>query len=646
MCGISGIVGRVDEHELRRMTQFLYHRGPDDGAVWLSPSGAAGLGHRRLRIIDLTDAARQPMRSQDGRHTLVYNGEIFNFQELRRDLEGRGHTFRTRSDSEVLLAAWVQWGDGLLQRLVGQFAFAVWDETERALFAARDHLGVKPLYYTRENDGLLFASEIKALLAARPALRTARREALPGYLAYLWNAGDETFFPGVYRLAPGCWLRYRNGELHTGEYWNPADAARRSVQGNDTQRAAEFRARFGDAVVSQLASDVPLGLLLSGGLDSTALLAAIHAAGSTVRALTATYTPESRARDVFDDDLPFAREAAVRFDTPLDVRALDADVPALLARAVWHLDEPLADPTVVTNLALTAAAKSDMTVLLSGMGADEILAGYPRYPAAMLAGRIPGAGPLLRGAARAAAALEKRGGLSAGTARRAQFLAAHADKPFFERFLGYSTYWDAAGQNELFARDLAVTDHDLSAAHRRIFEHHADLSPLTRLLIVDLRLFLPHLNLENMDKTSMANAVEMRVPFLDHRLVEFALALPDGDKLRGTTRKHVLRRAFRSEIPQSILHRRKTGYSPPVRSWVRTTLREEMRDVLFSAQARGRGLWNAPVLERCFHENDEGTRDHSMKLWQLYVLEHWFRTFIDTFPAEPPHDPASLARVD
>ena len=649
MCGIAGIIGTVDEAQLRLMTQMLYHRGPDDGAVWTGLG--AGLGHRRLSILDLSEAGRQPMTTPDGRFVLVYNGEIFNYPELRAELEGRGHVFRSRTDSEAVLHACVEWGEEAVHRFVGQFAFGFWDTRERTLLLARDHFGIKPLYLSVQDDSLYFASEAKAIVAALPRTRRMRTDLLPQYLSFLWVPGADTMFDGVERLAPGTVAVYRDGELRTRRYWDPIEKWRDAgpAQSSPMQRDEEFRDLLRRSVQSQLASDVPLGLLLSGGVDSTILLSEMKEAGKDVRAFTAAYSSASRGRDVFDDDLPFARMAAQDAGADLEVAELEADVPALLPEAVWHLDEPLADPTVVTNLALTRRAKQRLTVLLTGMGADEILAGYPRYPAVLFGERlrfVPSVfvhmlAGLLHSAVRVGFLPIERG-------RRPLYLLRHLPQPFVERFLGYSTYNSSGDLHRLLSGDVRGTAgmERIHAVHQELFARTNGMTPLSRMLAVDLCTFLPQLNLENMDKTGMANAVELRVPFLDHRLVEYSMALPDDDKLRSNARRKVLlRRAYRDRIPDPILRRPKTGYSPPVRGWMRDSLREYTEDILLSRAASERGLFERDRIEQLLRENGEGREDHSMRLWQLLVLETWFRTYLDGTLHAPAVEPDALPDV-
>ncbi|MDX9759710.1 MAG: asparagine synthase (glutamine-hydrolyzing) [Bacteroidota bacterium] len=654
MCGIAGMLGACDETAVRTMTQMLWHRGPDDGAVWTGTD--AGFGHRRLKIIDLTDAARQPMCSEDGRAVLVFNGEIFNYRELRATLATRGHRFRTTSDSEVLLHACMEWGEDVVRHLTGQFAFAFHDTAQRATLLVRDHLGVKPLYYAERDGTLYFASEAKAIAAVLPASRVPRLDMLAPFVAFLWIPGNETFFSGIHRLPPGTRAWWRDGRLRVETWWDPVarwEELAHDSDGADTrtasQRGEELRELLGEVVRDQLVSDAPLGLLLSGGVDSTILLAEMAALAHTPRAFTATYGAISRARDVFDDDLPFARAAARHFAAALTVETLEDDLPTLLPAAVWHCDEPLADPTIVTNLALTRRAGQSLTVLLTGMGADEIFAGYPRYPATMLGESLRAVPALFPRMAHGLLGAALRGGLvPIARARRPLQLLTHLHKPFSERYLGYSSYASTAELHSLLAGDLrdTATDHTMFAWHRDVLRRTENLSPLARLLATDLVTFLPRLNLENTDKTGMANGVELRVPFLDHRLVEFAMRLPDADKLgRGDVRKVLLRAAWTGRVPEDILHRAKTGYSPPVRGWIRETHRAYIRDILLSDRAAQRGVFTRSAIETLFEENDRGRADHALRLWSLLVFETWMREYVDRRDWRPAHDPAALPRV-
>lgn len=646
MCGIAAIVGEVDEHELRVMTQMQFHRGPDDGAIWINEKRTAGLGHRRLSIIDRSAAGRQPMISPDGRFVLTYNGEIFNYRELRMLLEKYGHRFRSRTDSEVLLHGYMEWGKEILDRLVGQFAFVVWDEERGSVFAARDHLGIKPLYYCALSGKLYVASEAKAILAVRPDTHQINWKALPSYLAFLWTTGDETFFHSIRKLQPGHWMTFEDCVLRTEPYWTPLDVQEELLLERE-ERTERFYSFFSESVQSQLMSEVPIGLLLSGGIDSTAVLSAMGGSKAVPEAFTATYSPSSRARDVFEDDRVYAQNAANRYGAHLTTELLRPSVGESLPKALWHLDEPLADPTIITNLEITAAAKKSLTVLLSGMGADEILAGYPRYPATILGEHlrwVPKSGYSIAGAFFKMTS----GAMNAGRSRRFSMLLEHLPKPFIERFLGFSSYMIPDEQRRVLSSDvlLLCNPDEVYAHHLEAFEKAKHRSKLKQMLIVDLLLFLPNLNLQSMEKTGMANSVELRVPFLDHRLVEFALALPDEDLLDGTIRKAILRRAMPESFPKEILRRTKTGFSPPVRSWVRHELRDEIHEMLLSQRTRERGLWNEDVVREIIRADDDGERDNAMRIWELFVIEQWFRVFFDAPDFTPDHDPLDLSFVE
>ncbi|MCB2204455.1 asparagine synthase (glutamine-hydrolyzing) [bacterium] len=645
MCGITGIIGAHEPDRLRLMTQMLVHRGPDDGAVWTMEG--AGLGHRRLSILDLSEAGRQPMQTEDGRYVLVFNGEIFNYTELRDQLKGKGYTFRSRSDTEVLLQACVTWGDEVVDHLVGQFAFAFWDARERRLLLARDHLGVKPLYYALADGALYFASEAKSIAAVLADTRALREDLLQQYLAFLWVPGEDTMFRGIRKLLPGSIAVFKDGAMQTHRYWDVTEKWQSAGPARPVpeERDEEFRMLLRRSVHSQLMSDVPVGLLLSGGIDSTILLEEIASVRENPKAFTAHYSDASRGRDVFEDDLPYARLAADAYDTELEEAELESDAPKLLPDAVWHCDEPLADPTIVTNLALSRRARQKLTVLLTGMGADEILAGYPRYAAVLFGERLRGVPSFLVSAGTTMLrALVHAGLLPIEKGRRPLYLMSHLSRPFVQRFIGYSSYNSVRDLRALFdgaAREL-VNEKELYAFHDGLFARSETLTPLSRMLAADLSTFLPYLNLENMDKTSMAASVEMRVPFLDHRLVEYSMALPDEDKLRDNSqRKVLLRRAWEHRIPDRILRRPKTGYSPPVRGWMRDNLREFTEDHVRSS-ASTRGLFDARRIDRLLAENAAGKEDHSLRLWQLLVFELWMRAFVDGPLPAPALDPADL----
>ncbi len=645
MCGIAGMVGQIDERAIRRMTQILRHRGPDDGAIWISPEERVALGHRRLSVIDPSPSGRQPMLSADRQFAIVYNGEIFNYMSLRKQLESKGYSFVTKTDTEVLLNGFIHWGKEVLERIEGQFAFAIWDRRNRTLFCARDRFGIKPFYYTELSGALLFASEAKAIFASGLIQPEADWRQLSRQLSFLWVPHPDTLFRNVRKLEPGYWLEYREGELSKKQYWDPLFRADFLRTVPDT--ILELRTMIDRSVQEQLASDVPIGMLLSGGIDSTCVLAALGEGNAHVQTLTASYSSADRRGDLFEDDLPYARMAAKRFRAPLKMLQLGADVLPLLEEIVWHLDEPLGDPSVVTNYLLCREAKPHATVLLSGMGADELFGGYPRHVAAMAMDRHP---LLFRTAGKLASPVLRRlafsGGKSSGMLRRAKILADAAPLSSEERFLSFSRYWTPEDLEELTGgSESRMAPEEVASAYHAYFESARTFSPLNRLLYVDMKSFLPCLNLENMDKTSMAHGVEMRVPFLHEPLVALAATIPDGLKIAGRRRKFILKKSFEGIVPDEILARKKTGFSVPVRKWLRVDLREAIADRLRSHALVGKGVIRREAVERILRENAEFRADHALKIWQLFLLDLWIARFIDAPRFEPSAPPEALPFV-
>ncbi|NOY07064.1 MAG: asparagine synthase (glutamine-hydrolyzing) [Chlorobi bacterium] len=633
MCGIAGIVGNADPNVIQKMTNIMIHRGPDDGGYWFDRDEDIALGHRRLSIIDLRSEARQPMWDTSGRFVLVYNGEIFNYRNLRNQLISKGYSFRTESDTEVVLNGFSQWGREVVHRLEGQFAFAVWDRRDRTLFAARDPLGVKPFMYARRKDGLLFASEAKALFQADASLSAPAYEYLAYYLSFAWTPHPFSFFNGVAKLSPGHFLEWKNGEINIEQYWDVPivpEAEQRAID------ADELYDLVRQATRSQLVADVPVGLFLSGGLDSTGLLECIRGAEPPVRIFTAAYSEEQREGDVFEEDSVYARMAAEQMRLPISELRINPDVACDLPEVVFHLDEPLADPTVIVNYRLTREAASQTKVLLSGMGADEIFAGYPRHVAVHALEFLPEwmrrsfhqMSKLIPGS------LDDR--TMGGRARRLKLLAAHTDKGAFHRFMGFSVFFQQDEINRMLLPEIRgmqpVDGYDI---HQSLYENGKETTLLQRLLYLDQKLFLPCLNLENSDKTSMANSVEMRVPYLDKALVERVAAIPDRQKINGLTRKSILRKAFNGKIPDAIIRRKKTGFNPPVRSWIRNKLKEYLHDVFSSSSFRQRDLYDLRMVEKLVDDNERGIQDNALKIWALLVLETWHRVFVDQPPAEP-----------
>jgi asparagine synthase (glutamine-hydrolysing) len=616
------------------MTDVLLHRGPDGGAVraFKSRDGQipATLGHRRLSIIDPTVRGAQPMSYGDGRYWITYNGELYNFRALRAQLERDGFGFRTDCDTEVLLAMYARHGADMLHRLNGMFAFAIWDAARCELFLARDRLGIKPLYYSEHDGTLVFASEVKALLPALPRVGL-NHEAIPAYLTFLWVPDPATMFDGILKLAPGHCATFGPDGLRIREWWDLRFAPEDRPEHEWTRDTGEaIRA----AVRRQMMSDVPLGAFLSGGLDSSAIVAEMAGAAGSVSTYTIGLTKEDLAYDVVGDDLRYAREIARSFAVDYHERVVDAEVADLLPKLIWHMDEPVADPALISAYLVCAAARDRLTVILSGMGGDEIFAGYPRHLAARLARVLNGVPAGARAAARRA--IESRvtvGGPGPLRAHRRNLLkfVRGLEETTQERYLAHCSYYRAGELRALLSGDLsaATAGQDPFAYHRGYLDRVRGEHWLNQLLYVDLKTFLPCLNLTYTDKMSMAASTEVRVPLLDDELVDLAARVPASLKLNGRERKYVFKKAMEGVVPDSVIRRPKAGFTAPARAWLTGPL-QPLVDELLSAQAvRRRGLFEPGEVRRLVEANTRNEADNALRIWALLTLELWQRTFID-----------------
>ncbi|HYP29841.1 MAG TPA: asparagine synthase (glutamine-hydrolyzing) [Blastocatellia bacterium] len=632
MCGICGVVGSADEQLIRGMLAPIAHRGPDDEGVYVSggESGVrAGLGHRRLSIIDLSPAGHEPMSDESGRIWLTFNGEIYNFRQVRRELEALGHGFRSESDAEVIIYAYKEWGAGCLARFNGMFAFAIWDARDESLFLARDRLGIKPLYYSDTPSGFAFASEVKALLAIPGFERAVDLAALDQFMSFLWTPDPGTAFRGVSKLPPGHYLVYRDGRAEVSQYWDLYFEEDDSL--SEDEWAERVRAQVSESVRAQMVSDVPLGAFLSGGLDSSAIVALMtEMAGRQVTTYTFGFKSDDLRYDILEDDVKYARVMGERFGTDYREEFLEPSVMELLPKLVHHLDEPVADPAVITSFLICRAARERLTVLLSGMGGDEVFAGYPRHLAVRVADAynlIPSfvSRPLV------AALPGSRPGRFTALFRNTKKLARSAALPERERYLGFGTYFSEDEKRALYSGEMAeqAGRFDAYREHRRYFERVAGEDFINQMLYVDMKTFLPCLNLAYTDKTSMASSTEVRVPLLDHELVELSAKIPARLKLKGLTRKYIFKRAAESWLPREIIHRKKAGFSAPVRAWLVRDLRGMVEDLLSESNIKRRGYFDYGPVRRLIDDNLSGREDNSLKIFQLLTLELWHRTFID-----------------
>jgi asparagine synthase (glutamine-hydrolysing) len=637
MCGIAGIFGEANEDLAQDFCRTLEHRGPDDAGCFVSDAGPVTLASRRLAILDLSPAGHQPMATADGRYTLVYNGEIYNFTDLARPMREAGHRFRSRGDTEVLLEVLAQRGRAALPDLNGMFAFALWDSREHRGLLARDPFGVKPLYYADIGGGkLIFGSELKALLLHPEVSREVDPAALEDYLAFLWTPEPATLLAGVRKLPAGCSLEWKDGSYTIRPFYELL--GRDGPPRSDRDAAAELREQLRLAVRRQQVSDVPVGLFLSGGLDSSAILAQIAAEGGTeVRCYTAAFPAGDNAYDQFTDDLPYARMVARHFGVRLQEFDIRADVADLLPRLLYHLDEPLADPAILNTYLICRQARQDgAIVLLSGQGADELLGGYRRHLAPLLNARLAGLPAAVRaGVGRVATAVPAgRPGRLGGWMRRGRKLLAPLAQPPLEQYVEYCQWLSDERARSLLHPDLAAplgcrrpSDHT-----RALLAESPSSELLDRMLYRDLRSFLPALNLLYTDKMGMAASVEARVPYLDTELAAFAWQLPARQKVRGRRGKWLLREAMRGVLPDAVLRRPKTGFGAPVRQWMRRDLREMAGDLLSPGALRATGWFSVDGVEQLRAGFESGREDSGYGLWALLLVQMWRDVFRVTAP--------------
>jgi len=632
MCGICGVVGRADEQLIKKMLGRIAHRGPDDEGVYVAETSAGervGLGHRRLSIIDLSSAGHEPMPDATGRIWLTYNGEIYNFKTLRRELESLGHSFKSNTDAEVIIYAYLEWGRECVQRFNGMFAFAIWDLRDKSLFIARDRVGIKPLYYADTPAGFAFASEIKALFAIPGMQRTVDLAALDQFMTFLWTPGPNTAFSGVFKLPPAHYLVYRDGAIEVTEYWDLKFEEDDSL--SESEWIERVREQVSRSVGSQLLADVPLGAFLSGGIDSSSIVALMSSL-SDFKPTTYTFgfRNEDLRYDILEDDVKYARMAGELFDTDYHEALLEPRVIELLPKLVYHMDEPVADPAILTSYLICRSARERLTVLLSGMGGDEVFAGYPRHSAMRIAEAYNMIPQFLSRPVVDALPGARPGRLTA-LFRNTKKLARSAALPERERYLGFGTYFTEAEKGELYNGELAraALDFDAYAEHQRYFDRVADEDFINQMLYVDMKTFLPCLNLNYTDKTSMATSMEVRVPLLDHELIELAARIPAALKLKGLTGKYILKRAAEAWLPREIIRRKKAGFSAPVRAWLVRDLRDMVEDVLSESNIRSRGYFEYPFVRKLIDDNLSGREDNSLKVFQLLTLELWHRAFID-----------------
>jgi asparagine synthase (glutamine-hydrolysing) len=644
MCGICGKIylqpttHPVERESLERMMDAMSHRGPDEEGVYVS--GNVGLGHKRLRIIDLKSGA-QPMANEDRSIWVIFNGEIYNYKKLQSFLLSKGHSLRTNSDTEVIVHLYEEFGEECVAKLHGMFSFALWDENKRILLIARDRVGIKPLYYCLSGETFLFGSEVKAILADGSVPAEVDVTALDTFLTFQYLPGERTLFKHIRKLSPGHYLTVRQGALRISQYWDLHFSDSRQHQPID-ESVAELRELLGQTVRDHMISDVPVGVLLSGGLDSTAVLSyAVEAADSTLSTFTIGFDEEQ-----FPDERVGAGLAARRFGTKhYEATISAADFADCLPKYVWHMEEPVCEPPAIALYYLTRLAREHVTVLLSGEGGDEAFAGYKTYSnLARLEKLKEYLGALANPLSRICGTLGDITG-SQKLRRYAPLLTLPVEKYYYSRasspFEGFNRI-----RRELYTPQLstAVRENGREDVLSHLFETAETCSTLEKLLYIDNKTWLPDDLLIKADKITMANSVELRVPLLDHRVLEFAASLPAGHKLHHGQSKYVLKKAIADRVPREILERRKFGFPVPYDTWLRKDLKNFAWDILTDSKAVQRGYFKPKAVEKLLERNSP-RMDHSKEIFSLIVLELWHRAFVDSeSPACVPTVPSPMAQ--
>lgn len=628
MCGINGIVGGVEPSDVpgrvRRMNQALLHRGPDSNGIWTSENGVCGLGHTRLSIIDLSETGHQPMTLARSALAMVFNGEIYNFPSLRTELASRGHKFSGRSDSEVVLHAFAEWGPQVFRRLNGMFAAAFVDEAAGKVYLVRDRLGIKPLHYSLRKNGLVFSSEIKGLFASGLIEPEPDFAQIAEYMYFGACLGEHTLLRGIYRLPPGSYAEFdiATCKFEIKQYWHVAELTQTPTSSSETESAREVLRRLETSVQSQLISDVPVGVFLSGGIDSSAIVAlASRHYGGRLRTYSAGFDYIADA-----DELPRARLIAQAFGTDHhEVRVTGTDVVDLLDRLVMAHDLPFSDAANIPLYQLCEAMGGETKVVLQGDGGDEVFAGYRRYE---LLDRLGVLQPL----ARVARPLLQLAPPLDQVQRLRRMSTALAETDVARRMaLLLTTEEECNTPLRVLSppmRELAATQ-DPFARYRECARRAADPDPTQQMLLTDLQIILPDIFLEKVDRSTMAQSIEVRVPFLDNEVVEFAARLPAPMKVRYGHKKRILRAALRGVVPDEILDAPKAGFGVPFGRWMQGPVGDRLQELAVDPASRAAYLFDSKVLAATLREHRSGTRNHGFLLWKCLQLALWTTIVLD-----------------
>lgn len=621
MCGIAGIVGRSDPALVEGMTRALAHRGPDGAGLWHDET--ATLGHRRLSVIDLAGGA-QPMASADGSLQLVYNGEIYNFQTLRQELESHGRVFRTRCDTEVILHAYAVWGDACVEHFRGMFAFALWDAPRKRLLVARDQIGVKPLYYAIHDGRFYFGSELKALLACPEIPRALDPESLDDFLALLYTVPPRTMFKAIRQLSPATLGVWHEGTFETRRYWRLHFAPEDRSTGEWVEAVD---ACLAETVQRYMISDVPLGAFLSGGLDSATIVHHMAQTGAPPETFTVGF---GREGNLYDESAQ-ARAMAAHFGTNHHELIAEASIFESLPILVKHFDEPFGNPSSMLFYTLCRRIREHVTVVLSGDGGDECFGGYPRHAGAALSQHYRKLPHALRSAVinpLVQCLPESTRGFHG--LRRLREFSAGSLLPPVDMYTAWIGYFNAAERQALYAPELRATlnQRDPMDYLRGLFAECAEADLVSQVLYVDLMSFLPHNLLQCSDRMSMAHGLESRVPLADQQLIELLARVPSNLKVRGLETKHLLRQCMAGKLPPEAVGRKKMGFNPPMGVWLNTSLRPLLEDWLSPEAIRAAGYFEPEPIQRMIADHRASRRDYTWHLWALLQFEQWRRIYL------------------
>ncbi len=629
MCGIVGSIQCGSIQELEKAVDTLSHRGPDDrGVQWFSGKNS-GLGHTRLSIIDLSEKGHQPMYDPEGRNWIVFNGEIFNYPEIKRELEGKGIRFVSESDTEVVLKGYRVWGTDFLQKLNGMFAFGIYNEVSGKLFITRDRLGIKPLYFYRQHNKLIFASEIKAILAFDAYKKEPDLKAL--HTAIHYQVTPYTGFKDIRKLEAGTFAIFENGNLKQQTYWDILPEENEISWREAENKLDEL---LSDATAMQMLSDVPIGVLLSGGLDSSIISVLMQKNSQRpLNSYTIKFKEKDRKLQGNTDDSYFAAKLANEFGFNHNEFVIEPDIVDLLPKMIWHMDEPLADPAAInTFLIAKEAKKQGVKVLLSGMGADEVFSGYRAHLACLKANQYQKYPTVLRKPFELLVNALPESGKKRGYKYNRwlkQFIRI-ASMPEFERHITIkNSALTPESFNLLYNDAFKFEDSYAYKREKQYYSKNEELSYLTRMCLCDSKIYMTDHNLTYSDKAMMAAGVEGRPPLIDHRIVEFMFNLPPGFRIKGNTQKYLLKKVAEKYLPKEIIYRPKAPFSAPMRGWLKNELKEMVHDILSEDSLKKRGLYHPEFVQNLIIQNEKGITDNSQLIWRFMTNELWFRIFFD-----------------